>query len=177
MFVLYFSPSQNRSCLDTKGTDPWTRLWKCNFVPGLGSEKKTNLSCDKLVNLWKDKSFVDRQIIVNLSKDKLFVKRHIMFRRTNFLDLVCIERKKDCLLYHFIWNMEDHLAPQRDLQQLKLDLNMGNVLQCQEMLLDEHWSKADTFLPAWWPHSTTGSWQSIPGCYTIWWHKMEVPHQ
>ena len=47
--------------------------------------KNPNLSFDKLVNLWKDKSFVDHQIIVNLLKEKLFVKRQIICRRTYFL--------------------------------------------------------------------------------------------
>ena len=45
-----------------------------------------NLSFEKLVTLWEDKSFLHRQIIVSLSKDKLFVKRQISCLRTNYLD-------------------------------------------------------------------------------------------
>ena len=54
--------------------------------PNIGLIDSGPLSFNKLVNLWKDKSFVDQQIIVNFSKDKLFVKRQIICRRTNVLD-------------------------------------------------------------------------------------------
>ena len=46
------------------------------------------MSFEKLVKLWKDKSFVDKQIVVSLSKDKLFVKRQKVCQRTNVLNLI-----------------------------------------------------------------------------------------
>ena len=70
----------------------WTRLQKFNFVQNLIlALNNSDLSLDKLVNLWKEKSFVNWQIIVILSclsKDKLYVKWQIICRRTNFLDLI-----------------------------------------------------------------------------------------
>ena len=41
----------------------------------------------------------------------------------------------DCFLYRSTRNMDDYLARERDLQQQQ---DMGNALQCKEMLLNEH---------------------------------------
>ena len=61
----------------------------------------------------------------------------------------------DCLLYRSIKNMDDHLAIETNLlHQGETGQDMGNALQCKEMLLNEHQPEFPQFQPTRRLHNT-----------------------